>query len=440
MTTFTVINDETLVAAIQNCTKRLVYVAPGISEPVALAIGDQSSKRDLPAITVIVDLDPEVCRLGYGTEEGLKKLQEIAQSYSLELRYQPGLRVGLLIVDDAVNVYAPTPQLIEAGSDAPSKPNAIVIGSNPLAEITHACAANAPACESSNALPMEAEIGRQAATPAEIEQTLTNLKEIPPKRFDIARVERVFNTKIQYVELEVKGYRLSSKKVTIPNYLLVGDDQELGKRIKNSFSLLQGSTAIKVKIPKLEPKSAMPIFDENKHNIERDYDEATLENERKKIYDDFLLCVNRYGWVIMRSRRDDFDKRIACFKADIKAFAEKVKKQLKAEIINSVKDLAKSLLPKVKDNPPECYRKFIFTTEPSDEDYLAIIEQDLFDAFGSIEQIFSPDISVVFKDVTYESINDEKFRAALADTMRKGGGERMVAQLFSEYDAAPESN
>jgi hypothetical protein len=440
MTTFTVINDETLVAAIQNCTQRLVYVAPGISEPVALAIGDQTSKHDLLAITVIVDLDPEVCRLGYGTEEGLKKLQEIAQIYSLELRYQPGLRVGLLIVDDAVNVYAPTPQLIEAGSDAPSKPNAIVIGRDPLAEITHACAANAPAGEMSNALPMEAEIGRQAATPAEIEQTLTNLKEIPPKRFDIARVERVFNTKIQYVELEVKGYRLSSKKVTIPNYLLVGDDQELGKRIKNSFSLLQGSSAIKVTIPKLDSKTTEPCVDENNKFIDRDYDENILETERKKIYTDFLHCVNGYGWVIFRSRREDFDRRVECFKADIKAYGDAVKKQLCGHIEQSVKELAKSLLPKVKENTPECYKKFITTTQPKNEDLLAIIEQDLFNEFGSMEQIFSPDISVVFKDVTYESINDAKFRSALADTMRKGGGEGLVAKLFSEYDAAPESN
>jgi hypothetical protein len=41
--------------------------------------------------------------------------------------------------------------------------------------------------------------------------------------------------------------------------------------------------------------------------------------------------------------------------------------------------------------------------------------------------------------VTYESIKDDKFLTALADTMRKGGGNRMVAQLFDEYDAVPEA-
>jgi hypothetical protein len=109
MSTFTVINDETLTQAIYGCKKRLVYIAPGIVESVAIAIGERLGQADTPAITVIVDLDPEVCRLGYGTPEGLKTLQQIANAHLLELRFQAGLRIGLLIVDDEVVVYAPTP-------------------------------------------------------------------------------------------------------------------------------------------------------------------------------------------------------------------------------------------------------------------------------------------------------------------------------------------
>ena len=38
-TTFTVVNDETLVASIGSTTQTLVYVAPGITKPVVDEIG-----------------------------------------------------------------------------------------------------------------------------------------------------------------------------------------------------------------------------------------------------------------------------------------------------------------------------------------------------------------------------------------------------------------
>jgi hypothetical protein len=439
MNTFTVVNDDTLSHAIRNCRNRLVYVAPGISLAIAQALGERVTNRDKLAVTVIIDLDPEVYRLGYGTPEGLKALQQIMADNGFELRNQAGLRVGLLIVDEEVIVYAPTPQLIEAGSEEPSKPNAISIGREPLAQITHACAANAPSGEESTALPMQAEIGREAAKPAQVEATLQNLVEVPPKRFDVARVERVFNTKIQYVELEVTGYRLSTKKVAIPNYLLVGDDQELGRRIKNTFTLLEGSDVLKVSIPDSDSTCLEPELDANNNPIMVNYDETQLEFERKKIYDDFLICVNGYGWVIMRSRRDAFDTRIDWFKSRVKAYSLEIRKKLNQAMSQSVKELAKTLLPRVREKIPERYLKYVSTTTVRDDDLLAMIEQDLSDAFGTSEQFFSPEVSVIFKDVTYESIRDEKFRSALSETMRKRGGERIVAQLFEEHDAAPEA-
>jgi hypothetical protein len=111
----------------QRRSQTLVYVAPGISKPVVDAIGDAHRAKPNLLATVIVDLDPEVYRLGYGTEEGLRALQALAALQHLELRQQPGLRVGLLVTDQQTLVYSPTPLLIEAGSTSEEKPNAVVI-------------------------------------------------------------------------------------------------------------------------------------------------------------------------------------------------------------------------------------------------------------------------------------------------------------------------
>ena len=56
--TFTVVNDAALCAAIAATSQTLVYVAPGISKPVVDAIGDAHRARPYLLATVIIDLDP----------------------------------------------------------------------------------------------------------------------------------------------------------------------------------------------------------------------------------------------------------------------------------------------------------------------------------------------------------------------------------------------
>ncbi len=63
MTTFTIVNDETLCAAIAQCQQQLVYVAPGITQPVVEAMRQQLEHCENLQATLIVDIDPEVYRL-----------------------------------------------------------------------------------------------------------------------------------------------------------------------------------------------------------------------------------------------------------------------------------------------------------------------------------------------------------------------------------------
>ena len=151
--TFTVVNDDVLVDAINKATSKIVYIAPGISKAVALALGNRFGSLGTLSMTIIVDNDPEVYRLGYGETEGLDHIKKLSDEHMLGLRQQPGVRIGVLITDDTTMIYSPTPHLIEAGSTQDDKPNAIVIPT--AAEtIEQACAI------SSGTLPEDAEIGR----------------------------------------------------------------------------------------------------------------------------------------------------------------------------------------------------------------------------------------------------------------------------------------
>lgn len=438
--TFTVVNDEALCTAIAATSQTLVYVAPGISKPVVEAIGDAHRAKPHLLATVIVDLDPEVYRLGYGTEEGLRALQALAALQHLELRQQPGLRVGLLVTDQQTLVYSPTPLLIEAGSTSEEKPNAVVItrGADSTASLLRACGAVGSTDQATPA-PQDAEIGRAPATPQQVDQSLNELKEVPPKKFDVARIERVYESKIQFVELELTGYKLSAKRVNIPNDLLVGEDEAFHERLRNSFLLLQGEQTIKVEVPELDPESREPKRDKAGQEVKKQWSEADLEKQRKALYKDFLINVPRFGQVIMRRHRQKFDGRVALLRAQIVAFNTAVQAALQQKLEGAVDALALMLLPRIKAQIPQRYDRMLVTNHPFDEDLLAILKHDLADSFGSSTEVFKPDLRCVFKDVTYESISDNHFRDALAKALRDTGGDRLVAQLFSEHDSAPEA-
>lgn len=440
MGTFTVVNEKTLCEAIAATHQTLVYVAPGIAKPVVDAIGESLRSKPHLLVTAIIDLDSEVYRLGFGTEEGLRALQELAGQQHFELRQQEGLRVGLLVTDQRTLVYSPTPLLIEAGSTSEQKPNAIVISrdAEPTAALLHACGAPSTG-DSSTPPPQQAEVGQQPATPKAVEASLASLKEVPPKKFSVARIERVYESKIQFVELELTGYRLSAKRVNIPNDLLVGEEKAFKERLKNSFLLLQGEQTITVRIPVFDLETAKP---KAPHEVGKDpteeWSEAKLEEQRKALYDEFLISVPRFGHVIMRRNRPAFDKRLKLLEAQIEAFNEAIQKELGTKLKDAVQALARTLLPRIRDRLPQRYQRVLPMSAPNDEIVLSILEQDLATSFGGSTEVFKPELRSVFKDVTYESISDPRFRDALGKALRDSGGERLVAQLFSEHDAAPE--
>ncbi len=430
---FAVLNDDSLVRAIAACQHCLVYVAPGISEPVAAAIDALLTRQQAPVVTVIIDTDPEVCRLGYGTQAGLTRLQAVAEARHLPLRYQPGLRIGVLIVDAQLWVYAPTPLLIEAADTHNDHPNGVLFTeAMALAAVAQACAADGAG--ENTPLPDTAEIGRQAATPQVLAASLDDLWRQPPKPYDLARIERVYNSRLQYVELEVTGYRLASRRVRIPNDLLIGNDKTLEQRMYNSFALLEGQESLVAKISDCDPVSSEPRQDSSGHPVLISYSEKQIEAERKALIKDFLTAIPGHGQLISKARRAAFDARFHWFSQRLEAFRKAVEEKLYATIQNSVEELTDALLPTVKRAPPERLLKHVLSQPPTDEDIRAALRTELNTAFQIGTPFYQPKATVVFKDLTYETIQNEVFRHQVEAAFRG----ITATDLFSEYDAAPE--
>lgn len=113
---FATATDDTIIEMIRSAGSRLAVIAPGVTTPVAEALSERM--RHLPelSLTVILDADPEVYRMGYGDTEALKIIREASNAAMFDLREQPGVRIGVIISDERTMVYAPVSRNVEAGS------------------------------------------------------------------------------------------------------------------------------------------------------------------------------------------------------------------------------------------------------------------------------------------------------------------------------------
>jgi hypothetical protein len=249
---FTVASDETLIAMLWAARERFVLVAPGLSRVVAAALADRIHKDGGPReLSVTVDTDPEICRLGYGEIEALDLLRPALKSRRLSLQMQPGVRIGLVVADADVLVYSPTPQLIEAGSTSDEKPNAIrITGAGPK-ELAFACGAS-----ETSVLGLIQEVGLKSVTDAAVVQAKADLEENPPRKFDLVRLERVFNYKLEFVEFLIEGYRLNARVVPLPPIILGLAEKDLKERLRNMFRVFEGGIPFTFTIPDPDDEAA----------------------------------------------------------------------------------------------------------------------------------------------------------------------------------------
>ena len=127
--TFAVASDEALVQLITGARNRLVVIAPALTKPVADVVARRLEELGHLAVTIILDSDPEVYRLGFGDQDALDTIRAASANNLSDLREQPGVRIGVVISDDTTTVYSPVSKNIEAGSTSDEKPNAIVLTS-----------------------------------------------------------------------------------------------------------------------------------------------------------------------------------------------------------------------------------------------------------------------------------------------------------------------
>lgn len=416
---FTVASDETLASLISAAKDRLVIVAPGLSREIASALAVRIKEDGGPKVlSVILDTDPEVCRLGYGDVEAFDLLRPALDSRGLTLQTQKGVRIGLVVADSEVLVYSPTPRLIEAGSNSEEKPNAIRITENGAEELAVACGA----VEETS--PSVQEVGLDVASEHIIEETKADLKENPPRQFNLARLERVFNYKLEFVEFSVAHYKLNTRSVQLSAGLLGLAGADLQERFRNSFRVFQAGAPFRFQIP-------------NPANPEQEVEltEKWITDQANELRDKYFipLGASSYGNLIQKRLKLDFETSVAGVRTLVELYATKVREAIGAKISETRTDLIKALLPRIKAAPPETWLQRSVDGHLSDEAIRVRLEGEVDGAFKTVEQTFNPTVTCLFKGVNYATITgDPHFREKIEEYF----GADEAKKLFEEYEAS----
>lgn len=422
--TFTNVDDGVLCEVIARAKERLVYVAPGIRPPVAKALVSAMAVVPKNAIHLVLDVDAEVCRLGYGDVDfkGMELLQAGAAACNLTVNHHPGIRIGLLIADDTTLIYSPTPELIETESHQPDKPNGIILHNELPPQLANACALGTDGFAT-------LEVGKDQIDARQVEEVKKDLKNRPPKQFNVARVERVFNTLLQYVELKITDYKLTSRSLLIDAQLFGVSDAEVVRRLTNRYHLFSDSDALNVLIPHID-KDGQP--DPTKPG--EDFGPLSIDRERNRIKRRFVIDAGQFGTLILRRDVSDFEREIQILKAKMEAYRAAVQEQIELRIEEIIKELLSALLERLKAEPPDRWHSRYFGKTPSDEDIRRLFHEDIKDEVRKVKTDFDPKVFISYKDVTYQTFKDESFRALI----EKRFGKENVAAIFHEHDAAPE--
>ena len=372
-------DDTKLIGLIDGAKRRVLYVAPGITAPVAKALIGAWKRIGTDSVQAIVDADPEIMRLGYGTLEGLKTLSDAERFLPGGLREHPGIRVGLLVADDAALVYSPTPLLVESEAADPSRPNAIFLDSVPTSV----------GAEVGLMGSQEQQVGLRPLPRGAVAEVERDLQAAPPARFDLARRVRAFTSSFQFVELEMTGCFVSRRKVPIPSPLVgLAHTKEVERQFHVHFDLVyEGHLEVKA------PDGRM-------------ISEHSLREQRQKIVDVYLTPLHGYGTVILRSWKEKFMADIEGLKTDVATFSAGLTGPLQEQMNHSQRALVEALLPAVMHNPPAAYIK---TTGPNPPEVLLRrkLEQDIAHAFGTAESL----VDEQFLDVAKKAMPDVDCRA-----------------------------
>lgn len=242
---FCTLDSQRIADLIRSAERFVCYAGPGVQMAPAQAMAEMAGRLGIEMVTVVLDFDERVMRMGFGDMEAMKALR----AAGIIVRDAPGLRTALVLVDDEGYLFTPTALYLEAEPHGVRAANAMRLSTEQLREALARLSPVAKAiavAQASNEQEREriaslsVEVGTEPVTEEQFAGVDQSLKEAPPVQFDLARQVRVFNAYLQYVEMKLTGAAIQRHRLAIPpNILKLGGSKDLEGRLRTTFSTLR---------------------------------------------------------------------------------------------------------------------------------------------------------------------------------------------------------
>jgi hypothetical protein len=387
---FSVLDSAAIALFIHTAQHSVCYAGPGIQLQPAKAIVEVAQRLGPEMMTVCIDCDERVMRMGYGDIEALECLRD----GPIVVRNASGLRTALVIVDDQGFIFTPTALYIEAEPHGEAAPNAMRLSQQQVAEALARLSPAAKAIAQTQATTHE-EQNRIAALPVEVAtapiteaqfaKVEASLKEAPPVKFDVARQVRVFEPYLQYIELSLTGAAIQRYRLAVPpNIQKLGSSSELEGRLRTTFDLIE-------KGGKLSSKA--------------------LEDELNEIRKNFTPSLGKdHGRVMLKAAKPHLEKRLGEFRKKLEAHQKTVEKELQKHLDESRKQVVNYYEPIVMRNPSDALLGQLLHNHLSEDDVPRWLDTMLKQKFPPAEKLIQKmQLVVRYKDVTFETLNHPDF-------------------------------
>lgn len=403
---------------IRSAKHSVCYAAPGIQMDVAQSMLAAASRLGSEMLTVCLDFDERVMRMGYGEIDAVALLRDAG----IVVRSAPGMRMALVIVDDAGFIFTPTPLYLEAEPTSGAAPNAMHMSGEQVAEALARLSPAAKAIALAQAKTPE-EKQRIAALPVDVgsEQIMDkdfaevgiSLEEAPPVPFDLARQVRVFEPYLQYVELSLSGAAIQRHRLAIPPSIQkLGGSEDLEGRLRTTFDLIEKGGKL----------SSKPLED-------------ALNDIRKN----FTPSLGKdHGRVVLKAAKPHLVNRLKDFRKKLETHQKTVATELQKHLDESRKQVVDYYVQRVIETPPDALLGQLLSGKPSEDDARRWLDRELDRVFPEAESLIAEmKLEERYKDVTFETLNGKDFLTSVKTAFQFQNVD--WDRAYEEFRAAGES-
>lgn len=415
-TLFCSLTPSRLAELVRSAQQAVCYAGPGIQLDLVQAMVEVAGRVGKEMLTVSLDFDDRVMRMGYGNVDAVKRLLDAG----IAVQSSPGLRTALVVVDNVGYIFTPTALYLEAEPTDGAASNAVRMSGEQVAQALARLSSAAKAIAIAQAKTPEAKQHIEALTvdvvsapitPEKLAEVTTSLETAPPVRFDLARQVRVFEPYLQYVELSLTGAAIQRHRLAIPpNIQKLGGSKELENRLRTTFELIEKGSKL----------SSKP-----------------LEDALNEIRKNFTPSLGKdHGRVVLKAAKPHLVTRLKEFRIKLEAHQKSVAENLQKHLDTSREQIVAYYLQRVIEAKPDAVRGQSLNGEVSEMAAERWLTGQLDRVFPSAESLIQEmKLEERYKDVTFETLNREDF----LDSVKAAFPDVDWQKAYSEFKAAGQS-